>query len=154
MISVWPQWWQTVGGPLDKIWVAFVWPIRSRMITTSSPLVRCWISSVAPMLASRGRYLCHVQLHPTWFEPILNVGVDQWLHICIVPVGLYPDGGSLLLVGLLFHSLQCHNCPSKLTEKSGLETWSILSPNLRNRHHMAHPWWSLWVGNVIYVLRS
>ena len=33
-----------VGGPRDKIWdlVALVWPIRSRVITTSSALVRCW----------------------------------------------------------------------------------------------------------------
>ena len=44
MVSVWPQWWQPVGGPRDKIWdlVALVWPIRSRVITTSSALVRCW----------------------------------------------------------------------------------------------------------------
>ena len=40
---VWPQCWQAVGGPRDKIWdfVALVWPIRSRVITTSSALVRC-----------------------------------------------------------------------------------------------------------------
>ena len=44
MVSVCPQWWQPVGGPRDKIWnlVALVWPIRSRVITTSSALVRCW----------------------------------------------------------------------------------------------------------------
>ena len=44
MVSVWPQWWQPVRGPRDKIWdlVALVWPIRSRVITTSSALVRCW----------------------------------------------------------------------------------------------------------------
>ena len=41
MVSVWPQWWQPVGSPRDKIWdlVALVWPIRSRVITTSSTLV-------------------------------------------------------------------------------------------------------------------
>ena len=34
---------EAVGGPRDKIWdfVALVWPIRSRVITTSSALVRC-----------------------------------------------------------------------------------------------------------------
>ena len=44
MVSVWPQWWQPVGGPRDKIWdlMALVWPIRSWVITTSSALVRCW----------------------------------------------------------------------------------------------------------------
>ena len=41
---VWPQWWQAVGGPQGKIWdlVALVWPIRSRVITTSSALVKRW----------------------------------------------------------------------------------------------------------------
>ena len=44
MVSVWPQWWQAVGGPRGKIWdlVAFVWPIRSRVIIISLALVRCW----------------------------------------------------------------------------------------------------------------
>ena len=43
MVRVWPKWWQVVGGPRDKIWdfVALVRPIRSRVITTSSALVRC-----------------------------------------------------------------------------------------------------------------
>ena len=45
-------------------------------------------SSVAPVLVSQDRDLCHVQLHPTWFEPthegVFYVGVDQWFHICIV----------------------------------------------------------------------
>ena len=43
-LSVWPQWWQAVGGPRDKKWhlVALVWPIWSCMITTSWPLVKCW----------------------------------------------------------------------------------------------------------------
>ena len=44
MVSVSPRWWQPVGGPRDRIWdlVALVWPIWSRVITTSSALVRCW----------------------------------------------------------------------------------------------------------------
>ena len=43
MVRVWPQCWQVVGSPRDKIWdfVAFVWPILSRVITNSSALVRC-----------------------------------------------------------------------------------------------------------------
>ena len=43
IVRVWPQCWQAVGGPRDMIWdfVALVWPIRSRVITTSSALVRC-----------------------------------------------------------------------------------------------------------------
>ena len=36
MVRVWPKCWQAVGGPWDRIWdfVALVWPIRSRVITT------------------------------------------------------------------------------------------------------------------------
>ena len=43
IVRGWPQCWQAVGGPRDKMWdfVALVWPIRSRVITTSSALVRC-----------------------------------------------------------------------------------------------------------------
>ena len=43
IVRVWPQCWEAVCGPRDKIWdfVALVWPIRSRVITTSSALVRC-----------------------------------------------------------------------------------------------------------------
>ena len=43
IVRVWPQCWQPVGGPWDRVWdfVALVWPIWSRVITTSSALVRC-----------------------------------------------------------------------------------------------------------------
>ena len=88
MVSVWPQWRKPVGSPRDRIWdlVTLVWPIRSRVITTSLALVRCWqFSSVAPVLVSQDRDLCHVQLHPTWFDPTSEC--RSWpvvTHICIV----------------------------------------------------------------------
>ena len=43
MVRVWPQCWQAVGGPRDKIWdfVTLVWPIQSQVIKTSYALVRC-----------------------------------------------------------------------------------------------------------------
>ena len=112
MVNVWPQWWQTVGGPWDKIWdlVACVWPIRSRVITTSSALVRCW--NLFGGSSSRGRNLCHVQVHPIWFEPISECRSwpgASYLYNGHLPVGLYLGRGSLLLVGLLFHFHQCHN---------------------------------------------
>ena len=114
MVSVWPQWWQPVSGPRDKIWdlVALVWPIRSRAITTSSALVRCWNSSVAPVLVSQDRDLCHAQLHPTWFEPTSECRswpVVSYLYSGHLPVGLCLSPGSLLLVGPLFHFRQCHS---------------------------------------------
>ena len=44
MVRLWPQYWRAVGGPWDKIWdfVALVWPIQSRVITTYSALVKSW----------------------------------------------------------------------------------------------------------------
>ena len=41
-------------------------------------------SSVVPVLVSKDRDLYHVQLHPLGLNQFLNVGVDQWFHICIV----------------------------------------------------------------------
>ena len=41
-------------------------------------------SSVAPVLVSQDKDLCHVQIHPVGLNQLLNVGVDQWFHICIV----------------------------------------------------------------------
>ena len=42
------------------------------------------ISLIAPVLVSRGRDLSHARLHPLGLNQLLNVGVDQWLQICIV----------------------------------------------------------------------
>ena len=113
MVSVWPQWWQPVGGPWDRIWdlVALVWPIRSQVITTSSALVRCWNFFVGPSICLQDRDLCHVQLHPTWFEPIAECRswpVVSYLYSGHLPVGLYLGRRSLLIVGTLFHFRQCH----------------------------------------------
>ena len=114
MVSVWPQWWQAVGYPRDKIWdlVAFVWPFRSWVIKTSSALVKCCILSVAPVLVSWYRYICRVQLHPTWFGPTAagrSWPVASNLFNVHLPVGLCLNQGSLLLVGPLCHCPQCHS---------------------------------------------
>ena len=92
MVSVWPQLWQTVGCPRDKIWdfVALVWPVRSWVIANYSALVKCWNFVGGPSI-SRGRDLCHVQLHPTSFEP--TAGCRSWplalnLYYGRLPVGL------------------------------------------------------------------
>ena len=59
MVRVWPQYWQAVGGPRDRIWdfVALVWPIRNRVITTSSGLVTCRNLLDGPSVCVR-RYIC------------------------------------------------------------------------------------------------
>ena len=128
------QWWQPVGGPRDKIWdlVALVWPIRSRVITTSSALVGAGTSSVAPVLVSQDRDLGHLQLHPTWFEPASECRswpVVSYLYRGHLSVGLYLGRGSLLLVGPLFHfrqyrsgfvpSINEHVCPCYSMTRAG-----------------------------------
>ena len=114
MLSVWPQWWHVVGGPRDKVWdfVTFVWPIRSRLITTSSALVKCRNFFGGPLLVSRDRNLCHVQLHPTWFEPTAECRrwqVASNLYNGHLPMGVRLDQGSLLQVGPLFRFPQSHS---------------------------------------------
>ena len=69
-------------------------------------------SSVAPVLVSQDIDLCHVQLHPTWFESTSECRswpVVSYLYSEHLPVGLYLGRGSLLLVGPLFHFRQCHS---------------------------------------------
>ena len=114
MVSMWPQWGQVFVGSRYNIWdlVVLVWPIRSQEITTSSVLVKCWNSSVALVLVSGNKDLCHARLHPTWFKSIN--GYWSWpvasdLHSGHLPVGLCHGQGSLLLAGPRFHFLQCHN---------------------------------------------
>ena len=83
-------------------------------------------SSGAPVLVSQDRDLCHVQLHPTWFEPTSECRswpVVSYLYSGHLPVGLYLGRGSLLLVGPLFHFRQCH---SGLV--SSRNEWGSLSP--------------------------
>ena len=76
-------------------------------------------SSVAPVLVSQDRYLCHVQLHPTWFEPTSDCRswpVVSYLYSGHLPVGLYLGRGSRLLFGSstwnsdYFHKLIGHSC--------------------------------------------
>ena len=69
-------------------------------------------SSVAPVLVSQDRDLCHAQLHPTWFEPTSECRswpVVSYLYSGQLPVGLCLGRGSPLLVGPLFHFRQCHS---------------------------------------------
>ena len=85
--------------------------IQSRVITTSSALIKCWNFVDGPGVGLRDRDLCHVRLYPFWFEPI--AGYRSWtvasnLHSGQLAVGLCHDQGSLLLAGPLFHHPQSH----------------------------------------------
>ena len=116
MASVWPQRWQTFGGPRYKIWDWVVWPTRSRAMT-SSALVKCLKFFGGPSV-SRDRGLYHVQLHPTWFEPAAKYRswpVASNLYSGQLPVGLCLSQGSVLWVGPLFHFPQCHSIQQKRT---------------------------------------
>ena len=54
-------------------WYATWWPWYSQFEVEWLQRLQLWLNAgiplVAPMLVSRGRDLCHVQPHPTWFEP-------------------------------------------------------------------------------------
>ena len=68
---------------------------------------------------------------PLGLNQLLNVGVDQWLLMCIMDTCLWVclGQGSLLLLGPLFHFPQCHNdlvssrnehvCPCHSMTKAG-----------------------------------
>ena len=100
IVRVWPQYWQAVGGPRDKIWdfVALVCPIQEMQISTMyrhiplnfGPPVECKSLPVASNLQS-GQSL----------------------------VGLCHGQGSPLLAGPLSHSPLCHNglAPSRSGHK-------------------------------------
>ena len=49
------------------------WPLYGQFEVRWLKPLQLWLSAgiplVAPMLVSRGRDLCHLQPHPTWFEP-------------------------------------------------------------------------------------
>ena len=142
MVSVWPQRWQPVGGPQDKIWdlVAMVWPIRCRVIIHHLQLwLGAGISLVTPVLVSQDKDLCHVQLHLTWFEPTSECRswpVVSYLYSGHLPVSLYLGRRFLLLVGPLFHFRQCH---------------SGLVPS-RNEHVCTCQWPGHWVWVDYYII--
>ena len=65
---------------------------------------KCWYHKI--------RDLCHIQLHPTWFEPTYECRswpVASYLYSGHLPVGLYLGLGSLMLVDPLFHFRYCHS---------------------------------------------
>ena len=112
MVRVWPQCWHVVGGPRDNIWddfVGLVWPIRSRVITTSSALVRCWNFLGGPSVGfTRYRSLPRIDTsHLVWTScrSLLVVSNLQWTVVKGPQVGQGPP----LLAGPLFHYPQSHN---------------------------------------------
>ena len=114
MVRVWPQCWQAVGGPRDKIWdfVALVWPIRNPVIITSSALIRCRNLLVGPSVGFR-RYRslpCIDTSHLIW-SPVeyKSLPVASNLQSEQSPTGLCHGQWSPLLAGLLSHSPQCNN---------------------------------------------
>ena len=88
IVSVWPQLWHVVGGSRDKIW-ALVRPIRSRIITTSSALVKCWIFFGGPSVGFK-RYRClpctaisHLVWTSCWIYELTN---DIELENCTLEI--------------------------------------------------------------------
>ena len=114
MVRVWQQCRQAVPYLRDKIWdfVALVWPIRSRVITTFSALVRCRDLLDGPSVGFRWyRSLpCIDTSHLIWTSPCIKyLPVTSNLRSEQLPMGLCHGQRSPLLAGLLHHSPQCHN---------------------------------------------
>ena len=86
MVSVWPQWWQPFGGTSYGIW----WPWYGQFEVGWLQPLQLWLgagtSSVAPVLVSQHRDLCHVQLHPYKWCPskIIDLALFAW-RIRIAP---------------------------------------------------------------------
>ena len=96
-----------VLGTRYGIW----WPLYGQFEVGWLQPLQLWLgagtSSVAPVLVPQYRDLCHVQLHPTWFEPTFDCRSwpgASYLYSGHMPVGLYLGRGSHLLAGPLFHS--------------------------------------------------
>ena len=82
--------------------VALVWPNQSRVMTTFSALVKYWTLYSGPS----------VGFIPFDLNQLLDIGVDQWLEICIVNTCQWVyvmAKGLFLLAGRLFHFPKCHN---------------------------------------------
>ena len=147
MVRVWPQCWEVVGGPRDNIWdfVALVWPIRSRVITTSSALVSSWnffffvcVCVCVCVGGGGGGGGGVLVLVPIWFEPPVwcrNLLVVSNLHSEQLSAGLCHGQGPPSLAGPLSHYPQCHNglapsrsghmclCHSEPRERSWYDKW-------------------------------
>ena len=87
-----------VLGTRYGIW----WPWYGQFEVEWIQPLRLWLgagtSSVAPVLVSQDRDLCHVQPHPTWFEPTSECRswpVVSYLYSGHLPVGLYLGRGHL-----------------------------------------------------------
>ena len=124
IVRVWPQCWQAVGGPRDKIWdfVALVCRIRSRVITTSSALVRCRNLLGGPSVSFRRyRSLPCIDTSHLIGPPVewKSWPVASNLQSGRSLVGLCHGQGSPLLAGPLSHSPLCHNglAPSRSGHK-------------------------------------
>ena len=101
-----------VLGTRYGTWWPWYGQLKVRWLQPRQLWLSAWISSVAPVLVSQDRDLCHVQLHPAWFEPTAEYRswpVASNLYSGHLPVGLCLGQGCLLLVGPLFHVPRCHS---------------------------------------------
>ena len=98
-----------VLGTRYGIWWLWCGQFEVRWLQPLQLCLGAGVSTVAPVLVSQDRDLCHVQPHPTWFEPTSECRswpVVSYLYSGHLPVGLYLGRESIFLVGSLFHFLQ------------------------------------------------
>ena len=117
------------------------WPLYGRFEVGWLQPLQLWLSAgislVALVLVSRNRDLCHVQLHPTWFEAA--AGWRSWpvvsnLHSGHPPEDLCHGQGSPSPAGQLLHFRLCHNglvssrnemCAFVIQQPEGFMIWQI-----------------------------
>ena len=137
-----------VLGTRYKTWLSWYWQFEVESLQPLQLWLSAGISSVLPVLVSRDRGLCRVQLHPTWFEPTAECRIwpVAWnLYSGPLPVGLCLGQCYLLLIDPLFHFPQCHIglvssrnenlCPCHSITRAGFIKWqmkglSVTSPSI------------------------
>ena len=117
------------------------WPWYSQFEVGWLQPLQLWLgagtSLVAPVLVSQDRDLCHVQLHPTWFEPTTvcrSWPVVSYLYSGHLPVGLYLGRWSLLLVGQVFISVNA----TVAWYPAETNTWALVTQWPEQVHDMAN----------------
>ena len=112
-----------------------VWPI-SRWLQPQLCL-GAGISSVAPVLVSRDSDLCHVQLHPTWFDSTSECRsgpMVSYLHSGHLPVGLYYGRGTLVRLLMVW----CWHVDALLLN-TFLYPGNAMNRSIVNRNPMIYP---------------
>ena len=94
-----PNWWQVVGGPQNKIyntWCPWYGQFKVGYLQTPQLWPDIGIPHGSLVLVSTDTDLCHIQTHPTWFEP--PTGYRSWLAASNLPAGQCHGQGNFCML--------------------------------------------------------